>query len=607
MSDIDLRFHMMKRKDPRKYLKEFFSSVIRIFKARSISTQMIITISLVFLSFFALQTMLNVVFFEDFYSTQEFDRIHDTLMDYVEDMNDPDDEYYDDMYRFTSSNNAYSVVVTNSFRVLESSTSNYTITIEDETTLTTFQLLIPTINYEYQSGETLTVRLYEYNNELYAPILIEKGSEVLYESENNCTEDTCIDVEGVVTNVDKPNNMNYVFDENILVQNEISKLASDTLDPDDYRYDSGEIEGSYYISTDGPVKSLVFVHDLKRWNKIVTVVPIVDTNDVVNIISNYNYYVYATAIVIIFLWSFRISSIMTTPIQNIEIVARQIAQLNFDVEAHEYNSRENESLSKSINLIASNLRTTLETLNSKNKELMRLYDEQSKQVSLKKQLVSSISHELKTPLMIMQVTIQGILDGIVPEAEQVEEMNNILDEINKSSIMIQDMLQIYRLDDANTQLEISEFDLTKTVSFFLRDFDNAIRKYNLSVDANLQDDVFLEGDVKLLKRVISNFMTNAIKYTPENGELYVEVSEIEDSVYFELTNYGSEIREEELEKIWIPFYRIEREDLPRNRTKGSGIGLYLVSEVLKAHKAEFGIVNVKNGVKAFFKLPKKMD
>jgi signal transduction histidine kinase len=596
----------MKRKNPIKYIKDFFGSFVRIFKARSISTQMIITISLIFLSFFALQTMLNVVFFENFYTTQEFDRIHDTLMDYVESMNDPNDEYFDDMYSFTSSNNAYSVIVTNSFRVIESSSSNYTITLEENTSQDLYQLLIPTIDYEYTTGEPLTVTLYEYNNELYSPISIAKGSDILYQSENTCDEETCVDVEGVVTVVDKPNNMNYVFDENILVQNEISKLASDTLNPDDYRYDSGDIEGSWYLSTDGPVKSLVFIHDLKRWNKIVTVVPIVDTNDVVDIISNYNYYVYATAIVIIFIWSFRISSIMTTPIQNIELVARQIAQLNFDVEAHEYNSRENESLSRSINLIASNLRTTLETLNSKNKELMRLYDEQSKQVSLKKQLVSSISHELKTPLMIMQVTIQGILDGIVPEDEQVEEMNNILDEINKSSVMIQDMLQIYRLDDANTQLEISEFDLSKTVSFFLHDFENAIRKYNLTVDANLQDDVFVEADNKLLKRVISNFMTNAIKYTPENGELYIEVSEHKDHVYFELTNYGVEISEEELEKIWMPFYRIEREDLPRNRTKGSGIGLYLVSEVLKAHKADFGIINVENGVKAFFKLQKKV-
>ena len=71
---------------------------------------------------------------------------------------------------------------------------------------------------------------------------------------------------------------------------------------------------------------------------------------------------------------------------------------------------------------------------------MSLYSEQSTQVNLKKQLVSSISHELKTPLMIMQVTIQAILDGIIPKEDNVKELENVITEINKSSIMIQDLL-----------------------------------------------------------------------------------------------------------------------------------------------------------------------
>jgi len=295
------------------------------------------------------------------------------------------------------------------------------------------------------------------------------------------------------------------------------------------------------------------------------------------------------------------------PIQNIEGVAREISALNFNVEAHEYTNKENESLSNSINLISRNLKETLEAINTKNLEVTKLYDEQLKQVTLKKQLVSSISHELKTPLMIMQVTIQGILDGIIEDVDQEKELNNVIEEINKSSIMIQDMLQIYRLDDANTQLEISEFDLSKTVCYFINDFENAIRKYNFDVDINVQDEVFVEADFKLIKRVISNFITNAIKYTPENEKIYVEVSEHRDQVYFELTNYGIQVNESEIDKIWLPFYRLEQEDTFRVKSKGSGIGLYLVSEILKAHQAEFGIKNVKNGVKAFFKLNKKAE
>lgn len=588
-------------------LKSFFQHIVRLFKARSISTQMIITIFLIFLSFFVLQTILNVAFFRNFYTTQEFDLIHNNLMDYIEQMNEDDNDYYDDMFEFTSANNAYSVVVDGRYRVLQSSSSNYTITLEETDTGTLYQILIPNNDVTYTLADDLTTTLYEYNEELYSPARIVGPNRVLYDAEINCNDETCEEVEGVVVAIDKPNNLNYLFDENILVQREISKLTSGTIDLEAHSYDSGGVEGYYYRSGDGPVDSLVFVHNLKTWNWIVTIVPVVDTNDVIDIVSNYNYYVYATAIVIIFLWSFRISSIITKPIQNIELVAREIAKLNFNVEAHEYNNRENESLSRSINLIASNLKTTLDTLNSKNQEMISLYDEQSKQVSLKKQLVSSISHELKTPLMIMQVTIQGILDGIIPEEDQISEMNNILTEINKSSMMIQDMLQIYRLDDANTQLEINEFDLSETVTYFLKDFESAIRKYSLDVDVNLQDEVFIEADQKLIKRVISNFMTNAIKYTPVKGKIYIEVSDQKDCAYFELTNYGTEIDPSDLEKIWIPFYRLDHKELNPARTKGSGIGLYLVSEILKAHGADFGIDNVKGGVKAYFKMKKKVD
>jgi len=592
------------------WLKKKWVRLSASLKARSISTQLIITISLIFLSFFALQSILNVSFFRNFFTTQDFDRIHESLIEYVTEMNNEDStNYYDYIYNFTSENNAYSVIVDGKFHILQTSVTDYSITFADNSTTNLYNVLILSNDVTYTENDVLTITLYPFNDDFYNPAIIEKNSQILYNSEVTCGSDgiVCTTVTGTIMSVNKPNNLNYMFDDNKIVQTEIEKLINKTIDIDDYTYESGSISGSWYRSTDGPVDTMVFVHNLKTWNYIVTIVPVVNTNDVIDIVNSYNYYVYATAIVIIFIWSFRLSSIISKPIQNIELVAREIAQLNFNVEAHEYNNRENQSLSNSINLIARNLRTTLETLSTKNTELMTLYEDQSKQVSLKKQLVSSISHELKTPLMIMQVTIQGIIDDIIPKEDQFKELNNVLEEINKSSLMIQDMLQIYRLDDANSQLEISEFDLSQTTTYFLNDFENAIRQYKLKVDMNIMEKVLVEGDEKLIKRVISNFLTNAIKYTPVGGDIYVEVSEKKELIYFELTNYGTTIAPEDIEKIWLPFYRISREDPNPIKTKGSGIGLYLVSEILKAHNADFGIRNVKNGVKAYFYMNKKQS
>ena len=196
------------------------------------------------------------------------------------------------------------------------------------------------------------------------------------------------------------------------------------------------------------------------------------------------------------------------------------------------------------------MRNTLDSLNTKNTELTKLYDDQTKQVTLKKQLVSSISHELKTPLMIMQVIIQGILDGIIEKADQEDELNNVLEEIQKSSIMIQDMLQIYRLDDAKTKLDVTQFNLSETVNFFIKDFDNVFKSNNLKVTTTIPESVMVEADNKLIKRVISNFVTNAIKYTPENSNIEVLLKQTKRKVYFELINYGVNISKEDL-LYWI--------------------------------------------------------
>jgi two-component system sensor histidine kinase VanS len=178
----------------------------------------------------------------------------------------------------------------------------------------------------------------------------------------------------------------------------------------------------------------------------------------------------------------------------------------------------------------------------------------------------------------------------------------------KSSNMIQDMLQIYRLEDANTILELSEFNLSETTKFFASDFEHVLNKHNLKLQTEITKSVMIEADSKLISRVISNYFTNAIRYTPDGGKIKLKVSNRGDSAYFEIVNYGANIPEEDLENIWIPFFRGQNIVAnQRLKTKGSGVGLYLVSEILKAHNAEFDIINVKDGVKAYFKINKKAD
>ena len=536
-------------------LKNFFrrfpnlyKSIASLFKKRSISTQLILTIILIFSSFFVLQSLLNSQFFKNYYTEREFNDIHTDLLDYVDAMNDPRNDYYDEMYEFTTQRNAYSVIVSGDFRILISSYADYTIEVQDVLTTDIYTISIPDNNYTYTLEEVISVRMSpnNENEDLYSPSSITTSTGNIYNSSIPCSEEDCITISASVTKINKPNNLNYVFENNTIVRQEVTKLSSEYVEISDFLYME---DGYWYKSTDGPIDTLVFIHDLRTWDYIITIIPIEDTEEIISIVSSYNNYVYLTAIVIIFIWSFRLTSIISKPIKNIDLVSKEIANLNFNVEAHEYRNKESTSLSNSMNLISKNLKEALETLNTKNRELTTLYNEQTMQVSLKKQLVSSISHELKTPLMIMQVTIQAILDGVIPIDEQESELLNVVDEINKSSTMIQDMLQIYRLDDANSELEIMEFNLSDSVKFFIQDFDNIIKKYNFILDVNIPEEMNIEADKKLIHRVISNYFTNAVKYTKEGEKIYIEISDIGDRVYFEIINHGVTIGEEDLENI----------------------------------------------------------
>lgn len=172
--------------------------------------------------------------------------------------------------------------------------------------------------------------------------------------------------------------------------------------------------------------------------------------------------------------------------------------------------------------------------------------------------------------------------------------------------MIQDMLQIYRLDDSETLLDISEFNITSEVKRLLNDFDQIIKKQDLIIEF-FGEDIYIDADVKLVRRVISNFITNAVRYTPKGEKIQINLSKTSNEFTFEILNYGVNIHNKEINNIWLPFYRGTQTNYADNKQIGSGIGLYLVKEILKAHKADFGINNVNNAVRAYFTFTIKND
>lgn len=565
---------------------------------QTLTVQITVLIILVFITFFVIQFLLNATFFPNFYEQRQLASFENANQEYVANMNEvTNNDYYSIMDAFIQNNNAVSVMIDENFQLMPSNPSQISVNLNDSL-----------------SGDTLNVTLNDYmllsrndsvfgvvkplNEETYVFTTLFVNQSQIFE--NVCLEDTCQSVNGFVVSQEIPNITNHAYATDVNINYEVGRLSTSYLAP--YEYD----DGWRYASSYGPRNTMVYINPIGD-EYILTVFNLQNTSNIVSILANYQNYVYLSALILILLYSFRIGKVASNPILKIEQVAQEISSLNFEAEALEFKSKEATSLSKSINSLSKNLKNALVNLNQNNQELMALYRDQSQQVDLKKQLVSTISHELKTPLMIVQVTIQGIIDGIIPEDQIQGEFQNVLDEVNRSTLLIQDLLEVYRLDSKELPLKTQTFDFSKMVSQLKDEFNPLVKQRNFNYLEDIDSGIEITADPKLMHRAISNFMTNAIKYSPNGETIEVQLKDTEDSIAFKIINYGVTLDDTVIQNIWTPFYRGDNESFDETTSKSSGIGLYLVSEILKAHSFDYQIENLRNAVQATITIKKPQD
>ena len=559
------------------------------------------TIILVFISFFALQTFLNAVFFSNYYVNREIDAFNMHIQGHVSALSSVDDGmYYDALYDFIKTQNAYSVILDDTFSPISSKYDTYEVTFYAPHENRMIDVVIYDNHFSYIAGETVEIRIMSYDESLYTVCALRRNETLYYEQA--CQEPSPWKMVTVET-VSKPSTMNSVFVQNPLVQRELRRITNREVDLEEARVATGY----RYVTDDVSPHTMVFIERIGAERYVMTVKQLQSTDAIITVVSAYQNYVYLTAVAIIIIWSFRIGTVASTPIKNIERISRQIANLNFDVVAQDSSNREAASLSESINLISRNLHNTIDTINKKNSELVTLYKDQTRQSNLRRQLVSSISHELKTPLMIIQVTLQAILDGIITEEDLPKELQNALDEVNTSSEMLQDLLHIYKVDNRDAKLADETVNLGGVVGVAFEDLELLFQSNALRVEMDIDQSLVINADGTLIERVVSNFMTNAVKYTPSKALIHIRVYRKDMLAVFEIENKGSHIPEEALEKIWLPFYRLEAPFESRIKNRSSGIGLYLVAEILTAHRFKYVICNTDSGVKASFEAPLHND
>ena len=217
---------------------------------------------------------------------------------------------------------------------------------------------------------------------------------------------------------------------------------------------------------------------------------------------------------------------------------------------------------------------------------------------MRRSFISSVSHELKTPMTTISGFIDGILDGTIPECDQKRYLKIVSDETKRLSRLVNSMLQLSRLESEQMQLNITRFNVTDMLLQILFSFENKIEQKNIDIKGLDEiETVFLNADNDLIYQVMYNITENAVKFTPHGGYIEFKAELVRDSVKFYIKNSGDGLTEQELSNIFERFYKTDRS---RSEDKtGMGFGLYIVKTILKLHNGNIKATSVINEYTCF--------
>lgn len=300
-----------------------------------------------------------------------------------------------------------------------------------------------------------------------------------------------------------------------------------------------------------------------------------------------------------------ISNKYTKPILELNNIARRMANLDFSKKYVE-NETDDEinNLGKSINIVSEKLEKTIKELKRTNIELEKDVEQKSRIDEMRKQFISDVSHELKTPIAIIQGYAEGLAENVTTDEESKKFYVEVIqDEANRMDKLVKQLLELMKLEYGKREFNNTRFDITELIREVIRKTEIIREDENIEVIYNTKESAYVYADDFYIEQVITNYITNAIKHSQEvNGKKYIEikVEKQDKKVRIKVYNTGEKISEEDLNRIWKRFYKI---DTSRNREKGgSGIGLSLVKAIMNNYKNDFGVYNRDDGVEFYFEL-----
>ena len=353
--------------------------------------------------------------------------------------------------------------------------------------------------------------------------------------------------------------------------------------------------GDYYLEIWGT---------LDNGYSIILRTPIQGIKDNVNISTTLIKYVGGAILVVGIISAFVVSTYITRPIKQLSDIAERMSEMDFDARYEGSDKGEIGLLGKSMNNMSEKLEHNIAELKKANLELKKDIDKKEKLEIMRTDFLSNVSHELKTPIALIQGYAEGLKEGITDDPESMEfYCDVIMDEANKMNTMVKRLLTLNQIEFGNDEPDMERFNINELIASVVD--ANAIRagQKNMSiVFDNRNEQNFVWADEYKTEEVLTNYISNALNHCDGKQAIEVRTSKSEDGATITVTVYnsGRNIAEEDLERIWEKFYKTDK---ARTREYGgNGIGLSIVKAIMESMGQEYGVRNVSNGVEFWFTL-----
>ena len=296
-----------------------------------------------------------------------------------------------------------------------------------------------------------------------------------------------------------------------------------------------------------------------------------------------------------------LSERITKPLHRLSELSKEMANLNFSVKYDNPSEDEVGVLGNNLNLMSEELERTISELKTANNELQKDIEKKTQVDEMRKEFLSNVSHELKTPIALIQGYAEGLQECINDDPESREfYCDVIIDEAGKMNNMVKKLLTLNQLEFGNDQVTMERFNITELIRGVVNSSQLLAAQKEVQLRFVQRDPVYVWGDEFKIEEVVTNYVSNALNHVDYDKKIEVKILQKRDLVRVSVFNTGDPIPQEDLDKIWIKFYKVDK---ARTREYGgSGIGLSIVKAIMDSMNQKCGVTNYDNGVEFWFEL-----